>query len=70
MSALDIVQLDFCHVGDPPFRELVVSVLRLDRDGNPDDAPLMTGTVVTIGAWLKHHGYDYVPATRGVWVRP
>lgn len=69
-TALDIVQLDFCHIGDPPERQLVTSVLRLDRHGQRDDIPLFNGTIAEVGTWLQDRGYEYAPATKGVWVRP
>lgn len=67
-QGLGPVQVGFVHVGEPPFREVVASVMPIDKHGAVGDIPLFNGSLHEVGAWLRHHGYRYAPPTQGVWI--
>jgi len=36
----------------------------------PSGAPAFFGTIGSVAAWLKRHGYAYVTGTNGMWAKP
>lgn len=67
-QGLGPVQIGFVHVGEPPFREVVASVMPIDQRGTVGEIPLFNGSLSEVGAWLRQHGYSYRYGTQGVWI--